>query len=52
LKGLQDIEKSLVRLCSSGLKGETESLIIAAKDQALNMHYHHRNIINAECAIR
>jgi hypothetical protein len=45
LKGLQDKEKPLVWLCSSGIKGEMESLITAAKDQAPNMHYHHRNII-------
>ena len=45
LKGLQVKEKPLVWLCSSGLKGEPESLITEAKDQALNMHYHHRNII-------
>ena len=33
-------EKSLAWLCSSGLMGEMESLIIAAQDQALSMHYH------------
>jgi hypothetical protein len=38
-------EKSLVRLCSSGLRGETESLITTDQDQALDMHYHHRNIM-------
>jgi hypothetical protein len=43
LKGLQ--EKPLVWVCSSGLKRETESLIILAKHQARNTHYHQRNII-------
>jgi hypothetical protein len=37
-------EKPMVWLCSSGLKGEMESLIIAAQDTALNMCYHLRNI--------
>jgi hypothetical protein len=40
-----DKEKSLAWLCSSGLEGEMESLIIAAQDQALSTHYHHRNIM-------
>jgi hypothetical protein len=38
-------EKSLAWLCSSGLEGEMESLIIAAQGQALNTHYRHRNIM-------
>jgi len=50
-------EKSLVWLCSSALKRETESLKTTAQDQALNIHYHQRNImkqliVNGECAIR
>jgi hypothetical protein len=54
-----DKEKSLAWLCSSGLKGEMESLTIAARDQALNTHcYCQRNImkqwttVNAECPVR
>jgi len=44
-------------LCGLGLEGETGSLILAAQGQALNMHYHQRNImkpwiVNAGCAIR
>jgi len=39
-----DKEKSLAWLCSSGSE-EMESLITAAEDQALNTHYHQRNII-------
>jgi hypothetical protein len=33
-------EKSLALLCSSGLKGEMESLIITAQDKILNTCYH------------
>jgi len=50
-----DKEKSLAWLCDSGLKGEMESLIIAAEDQALNTHYHQRNImkqpIDCKCSV-
>ena len=35
----RDKENSLASLCSSGLRGETGILIIAAKDQALNTHH-------------
>jgi hypothetical protein len=38
-------KKCLVWLCSLGLKGEMESLIIAAQDKAFNMRYHERNIM-------
>jgi len=44
-----DKEKSLVWLCNSGLKGDTESLIIAAQDKALSMCYHQRNIMKRIC---
>jgi hypothetical protein len=40
-----DKEKSMVWLCSSGIKGVTESLTIATQDQALNMCYNQRNIM-------
>jgi hypothetical protein len=40
-----DKEKSLARLCNSGLKGEMESSIIAAQYRALNVRYHQRNIM-------
>ena len=39
------VEKSLVWLCNSGLRGEMESLIIAVQDQALNKHNHLSNIM-------
>ena len=50
--------KSLVWLCSSGVKGEIESLIIAAQGWALNMCYQQKKImrrpidINAEFALK
>ena len=53
-----DKEKSLVWLCSSGLNGETESLIIAAQDQSVTWRYQQKRITeqpidnNSECAIR
>jgi hypothetical protein len=40
-----DKEKSLAWLCSSGLKVQMKSLIIAAQNQGLNMHYYQRNIM-------
>jgi len=39
-----DKEKFLAWLCGPGLKGETEILIIAAQDKALNMRYYQRNM--------
>jgi hypothetical protein len=40
-----DEEKSLTWLYSSGLMGETDSLIIAARFQALNSNFHQKNIM-------
>ena len=48
-----DEGKSLAWLCSSGTKGETESLAIAAQGQARNTRYHPSNqlTVNAERAV-
>jgi hypothetical protein len=48
-------EKSLAWVCSSDIFGESESLIIAAKDQTLSTRYNQRNNtkqlrVNAGCA--
>jgi hypothetical protein len=40
-----DKDKSLAWSCGSGLKGETDSLIIAVQDKALHMHYHQMDIM-------
>jgi len=50
-----DKGKSLSWVCNTGLKGESESLITAAKDQTLITLYLQRNImkqltVNAGCA--
>jgi len=41
-----------VWLYNSGLKGEMESLIIAAQDKAFNMCYHQRNIMKQPIDIK
>ena len=38
-------EKSMMWVCSSGLKGEMGGLMVAAQDQALSMQYHQRYIM-------
>ena len=40
-----DKEKSLAWFCSSGLKRETDGLITTAQDQALNSHFHQKNVM-------
>jgi len=51
-----DKGKSLAWLCSSGMKGGTESIIRASKDQAFNKLYRHKNImeqpIDSKCRKR
>ena len=39
-----DKEKSLAWLCSSGLKGEIKSSVIAAQYRALDTHYYQMNM--------
>ena len=47
-----DVELSVKWMKHTGLKEETEGLITAAQDQALNTRYHSKEPqIDAECAI-
>jgi hypothetical protein len=52
-----DKGKSLVWICSSGLKGETESIIIAAQGQSIQITIRGTSqsnelIVTARCAVR
>jgi hypothetical protein len=52
-----DKGKSLVWICSSGLKGETESIIIAAQGQSIQITIRgtsqsNQLIVTARCAVR
>ncbi|KAF2890058.1 hypothetical protein ILUMI_16115 [Ignelater luminosus] len=53
---LMDKEQTYEWLHKGELKGETESLIIVAQDQAINTRYHKKNIlrqnVNSKCRLR